>query len=154
MPRLGVNKRVFVRVATDIGTDSGKAYYPSPQLVGCMSPWGVLTSMDFWIGYSIGFILATIIITARDYLPNPDTGIIIHTRGSLNEVAGKVEEALKRVSEAVYREVEGCAIVFDAILDHVNEVRVYEGNDGLIYVFISGFEMRRIARAIRRALQS
>ncbi len=119
-----------------------------------MSPWGVLTSMDFWIGYSIGFILATVITTIMDYLTNPDIGIIIRTRGSLNEVVGKVEEALKRVSKAVHREVEDDAIVYDTILDHVNEVHVFEGHDDLIYVIISGFEKRRIARAIRRVLQS
>jgi hypothetical protein len=119
-----------------------------------MSPWGVLTSMDFWIGYSIGFILATIIITVSDYMTNPDIGILIRTRGSLNEVVGRVEEALRRVSKAVHREVEGDVIVYDPILDHVNEVHVYEGYDGYIWVFIRGFEKRRIARAIRRALQS
>jgi hypothetical protein len=119
-----------------------------------MNPWGVLATTDFWIGYSIGFILATVITTIMDYLTNPDTGIIIRTRGPLNEVARKAEEALKRVSKAVHREVEDDAIVYDTILDHVNEVHVYEGHDDLIYVIISGFEKRRIARAIRRALQS
>jgi hypothetical protein len=119
-----------------------------------MNPWGVLTSINFWIGYSIGFILATIITTIMDYLTNPDIGIIIRTRGSLNEVAGKVEEALKRASKAVHREVKGDVIVYEPILDHVNEVHVYEGDDGYIRVFIMGFEKRRIARAVRRALQS
>jgi len=119
-----------------------------------MSPWGVLTSMDFWIGYSIGFILATIIITARDYLANPDIGILIRTRGTLNEVAGKVEEALGRVTETAHRDVKGDVIIYKPILDHVNEVRVYEGVDGVVWILISGFEKRRIARAIRRALQS
>jgi hypothetical protein len=116
-----------------------------------MSPWGVLT----WVllGYSIGFTLALIITTIMDYLANPDIGIIIRTRSPLNEVAGKVEEALKRASKAVHREVEGGTIVYEPILDHVNEVRVYEGDDGYIRVFISGFEKRRIARAIRRALK-
>jgi hypothetical protein len=110
--------------------------------------------MDFWIGYSVGFILATIITIIMDYLTNPDIGIIIRTRGSLSEVAGKVEEVLKRASVAVHREVEGDVIVYEPILDHVNEVRVYEGDDGYIWVFISGFEKRRIARVIRRVLQS
>jgi hypothetical protein len=68
-------------------------------------------------------------------------------------VAGKVEEALKRASEAVHREVRGDAIVYEPILDHVNEVHVYEDDDGYIRVFITGFEKRRIARAIRRALK-
>jgi hypothetical protein len=119
-----------------------------------MSPWGALTSINFWIGYSIGFILATIIITTRDYLANPDIGILIHTRGSLNEVAGKVEEALGRVTETVHRDVKGDVIIYEPILDHVNEVRIYEDDEGYIRVFIMGFEKRRIARAIRRALQS
>jgi len=69
-------------------------------------------------------------------------------------VVGKVEEALKRTSKAVHREVEGDTIVYDTILDHVNEVHVYEDDDGYIRVFISGFEKRRIARTVRRALQS
>jgi hypothetical protein len=110
--------------------------------------------MDFWIGYSIGFILATVITTIMDYLTNPDIGIIIRTRGTLDNVAKRVEEALRRVSEAVHREGEGDVIIYDAILNHVNEVRVYEGYDGRVRVFISGFEKRRIAGAIRRALQS
>ena len=119
-----------------------------------MNPWGVLTSMDFWIGYSIGFILATIIITTRDYLTNPYIDIIIRIRGSLNEVAGKVEEALGRVTETVHREVKGDVIIYKPVLDHVNEVRVYEGVDGVVWILITGFEKRRIARTIRRALQS
>lgn len=118
-----------------------------------MNPWDNLLT---WVllGYSIGFTLALIITTIMDYLTNPNIGIIIRTRSSLNEVAGKVEEALKRVSKAVHREVKGDVIVYEPILDHVNEVHVYEDDDGYIRVFIMGFEKRRIARAIRRALQS
>jgi hypothetical protein len=118
-----------------------------------MNPWGVLTSTDFWIGYSIGFILATIITTIWDYMANPYIDIIIRTRGSLSEVAGRIEEALRRVTETVYREEKGDVIIYKPMINYMNEVRVYEGVDGAIWILILGFEKRRIARAIRRALK-
>jgi hypothetical protein len=120
-----------------------------------MNPWGILTSMDFWLGYGIGFFLATIIHIINDYMTNPDIGILIRTKKPLNEVVEKVGQALKKLTNAVPREDEGDVIVYHPMINHTNEVHVYACYDNEYNcVFIMGREKRRIARVLRRALQS
>jgi hypothetical protein len=52
--------------------------------------WAIFTTWNFWLGYIIGFLLATAIAGILDRINNPYIGTILHSFGDVDLVAQRV----------------------------------------------------------------
>ena len=70
-----------------------------------MSWWTIFTTWDFWLGYIIGFLLATLVTGILDRINNPYGGTILHSFGDVDLVAQRVEKALSELTKWLDKEV-------------------------------------------------
>jgi hypothetical protein len=125
--------------------------------------WAIFTTWDFWLGYIIGFLLATAIAGILDRINNPYIGTILHSFGDVDLVAQRVEKALSELTNWLDKEVRKTALdnnqtvneyVFYPVLNHVNVVYVYPsyryGREREVMIYIEGLERGKVKRWLKK----
>lgn len=119
--------------------------------------WAIFTTWDFWLGYIIGFLLATAIAGILDRINNPYIGTILRSFGDVDLVAQRVEKALSELTNWLDKEVRKTTLdnnqtvneyVFYPVLNHVNVVYVYPSyryaREKEVIIYIEGLERWKI----------
>ena len=125
--------------------------------------WTIFTTWDFWLGYIIGFLLATLIAGILDRKNNPYIGAILHSFGDVDLVAQRVEDALSELTKWLDKEVRKNILdnnqvvneyVFYPVLNHVNVVHVYPSyrytREKEVMIYIEGLERGKIRRWLKK----
>jgi len=125
--------------------------------------WSIFTTWDFWLGYMIGFSLATAIAGILNERSNPYGGTILHSFGDVDLVAQRVEKALFELTNWVNKEVRKSILdnnqtvneyVFYPVLNHVNVVYVYPSyrytREREVMIYIEGLERWKIKRWLKK----
>ena len=125
--------------------------------------WSIFTTWGFWVGYIIGFLLATLIAGILDRKNNPYIGTILHSFGDVDVVAQRVEKALSELTNWLDKEVRKTVLdnnqtineyVFYPVLNHVNVVHVYPSyrytREKEVMIYIEGLERWKIKRQLKK----
>jgi hypothetical protein len=125
--------------------------------------WSIFTTWDFWLGYIIGFLLATLIAGILDRMNNPYIGTILHSFGDVDVIAQRVENALSELTKWIDKEVRKNILdnnqtvneyVFYPVLNHVNVVHVYPSyrytREKEVMIYIEGLERGKIKRQLKK----
>ena len=125
--------------------------------------WTIFTTWDFWVGYIVGFLLATAIAGILDRMNNPYIGTILHSFGDVDLVAQRVEKALSELTNWLDKEVRTTVLdnnqtvneyVFYSVLNHVNVVHVYPSyrytREKEVMIYIEGLERGKIRRWLKK----
>jgi hypothetical protein len=124
--------------------------------------WSIFTTWDFWLGYIIGFLLASLITGILDRINNPYIGTILHSFGDVDVVAQRVEGALSKLTKWIDKEVRKNILdnnqvvneyVYYPVLKHVNVVHVYPSyrytREKEVMIYIEGLERGKIKRQLK-----
>ena len=125
--------------------------------------WSIFTAWDFWVGYIVGFLLATLIAGILDRINNPYIGTILHSFGDVDLVAQRVEKALSELTNWLDKEVRKTVLdnnqvvneyVFYPVLNHVNVVHVYPSyrytREKEVMIYIEGLERGKVKRWLKK----
>jgi len=125
--------------------------------------WSIFTTWGFWLGYIIGFLLATLIAGILDRMNNPYIGTILHSFGDVDVVAQRVEKALSELTNWLDKEVRKSILdnnqtvneyVYYPVLKHVNVVHVYPSyrytREKEVMIYIEGLERWKIKRQLKK----
>ncbi len=125
--------------------------------------WAIFTTWDFWLGYIIGFLLATLVTGILDRINNPYGGTILHSFGDVDLVAQRVEKALSELTKWLDKEVRKTVLdnnqtvneyVFYPVLNHVNVVYVYPSyryaREKEVMIYIEGLERGKVKRWLKK----
>ena len=125
--------------------------------------WTIFTTWDFWVGYIVGFLLATAIAGILDRMNNPYIGTILHSFGDVDLVAQRVEKALSELTNWLDKEVRKSILdnnqtvneyVFYPVLNHVNVVHVYPSyrytREKEVMIYIEGLERGKVKMWLKK----
>ena len=125
--------------------------------------WSIFTAWDFWVGYIVGFLLATLIAGILDRINNPYIGTILHSFGDVDLVAQRVEKALSELTNWLDKEVRKTVLdnnqvvneyVFYPVLNHVNVVHVYPSyrytREKEVMIYIEGLERGKVKMWLKK----
>ena len=130
-----------------------------------MPGWlGILLNPVFWDGYMVGATVVAVILTVANIEGNPERGVIVKVNGDVDSTAVRVRQLLAELMRRygvnpdsmdakVVHFSDHSLYVFNPVLRHVNEVKVYPHFNGGVVVFIRGFERRVIKRWLVRNLK-
>jgi hypothetical protein len=125
--------------------------------------WSIFTTWGFWVGYIVGFSLATAIAEILNERSNPYGGTILHSFGDVDVVAQRVEKALSELTKWIDKEVRKNVLdnnqtvneyVYYPVLKHVNVVHVYPSyrytREKEVMIYIEGLERWKIKRYLKK----
>ena len=112
----------------------------------------------------VGAVVVAVMLTVVNIEGNPERGVIVRVYGDVDSTAVRVRQLLVELMRKygvnpgimdvkVTHYPDGALYVFNPVLRHVNEVRVYPHFDGGVVVFIRGFERGVIKRWLARSLR-
>jgi len=123
--------------------------------------WSIFTTWSFWLGYIIGFSLATAIAGILNKRNNPYIGTVLYAYGDVDQIAEKVEKALSEltnwVDKHVGKEPLGNQLVnkyvFTPVLRYVNKVYVFPSDKYFekkeVEIIITGLERGKIKKRLK-----
>ena len=125
--------------------------------------WTIFTTWDFWVGYIVGFLLATAIAGILDRMNNPYIGTILHSFGDVDLVAQRVEKTLSELTNWLDKEVRKTVLdnnqvvneyVFYPVHNHVNVVHVYPSyrytREKEVMIYIEGLERGKVKMWLKK----
>ncbi|MFP3171396.1 MAG: hypothetical protein RXQ98_09325 [Sulfolobaceae archaeon] len=132
--------------------------------------WNIFLSFEFWIGYTVGFVIALVCAWIVSAISYPYGVVTLKTYGDIDAIANTVRQALEELMRkygnspdtmyvTVNPTLNGREYLFRyVIVNYINDVKVYPtynySNNKEVMIYIQGLDRWEIKMWLKKSLKA